>query len=123
MQDLVQLGVRNAIRSAADRRHTSNGRLVERVAKGIATHHPCRADDYKPFLVDRSNVHLRLPGTASACVDPIPFAKSMFMIVLAPPASRHRAAAPQTAMCRRSSRTGPNTGEPQSSVFAFHHRS
>src|SRR5258708_32333053 len=102
MQDLAQLGVRNAIRSAADRRHTSNGRLVERVAKGIATHHSCRADDYKPFLSNRRKGHLRLPGTASACVDPTPFVKSMIMIVLAPPASRHRAAARQAAMCRRS---------------------
>jgi hypothetical protein len=57
MQNLCQLGVREAKLPAADSRHTSNGGVVERVAKGVSADHSRRADDYKTFLARRRNVY------------------------------------------------------------------
>jgi hypothetical protein len=57
MDNFFQLGVREAKSPAADRRHTSNGGVVQRIAKGVAADHPRRADDYKTFLGRRRSVH------------------------------------------------------------------
>jgi hypothetical protein len=53
MQNLVQLGVREARFPAADGRYTRNGGMVERVAKGITAHHPRGAHDDKTLLACR----------------------------------------------------------------------
>ena len=47
MQNLCQLGVRDAELPAPDRRHTSDGGVIERVAKGVSADHSGRAHDYK----------------------------------------------------------------------------
>jgi hypothetical protein len=71
MQNLSQLGVRDAELPAADSGHTADGRMVKCVTKSVATDHSTPADDYNPLLADRRNVHLRLRGNASEPVESI----------------------------------------------------
>src|SRR4029077_3195981 len=49
MQNLVQLGMRYAKFPAADRRHTSNVGVVQRIAKRVSADHSRRTNDYKTF--------------------------------------------------------------------------
>jgi hypothetical protein len=65
MQNLSQLGVRDTELLAPDSGHTSEGGMVKCGTKGVATDHSTPADDYKPLLSDRGNVHLRLPGSTN----------------------------------------------------------
>ena len=51
--ELIQLGVRDAKRPAADRRHPSSGGMAERAAKGIAANHSRGAHDDKTLLACR----------------------------------------------------------------------
>jgi hypothetical protein len=46
MQNFVQLGVRYAKRPADDRRHASNGGVVQRKAKSVATDHSTTTHNY-----------------------------------------------------------------------------
>src|ERR1700757_4921518 len=96
MHNFMQLGVRNAEFPTPNRRRASDGGVFERIAEGVTAHHSCSAHDYKPLSANRSNVHLRLHGNATAFVDSVWWFE--VMIMCAPPASRHRAGAPQTAM-------------------------
>jgi hypothetical protein len=58
MQNLFQLGVRDADLPAPDRRRMSDGGMLERTAKRVSTDHPSRAHDYNACLPCRGNVHL-----------------------------------------------------------------
>src|ERR1700677_5308613 len=51
MQNLFQLGVRDAGVSAPNGSHTGNGGGFERVAKSVSTNHSSRAHDNKTLLV------------------------------------------------------------------------
>jgi hypothetical protein len=72
VQDLSQLGVQDADVLAPDSGHTSDGGMVKSVTKGVATDHSTSANDYKPLLSDRGNVHVRLPGSANELGESIP---------------------------------------------------
>ena len=50
MEHLVQFRMRDARGLAADRGRTSDGGVIERVAKRVATDHSSRADDDQPLL-------------------------------------------------------------------------
>ena len=71
---------------APDSSHTCDGGVLERVAKSVSADHSGRTHDYKACLARCRNVHGR-PRRAVSTV----------MTVRAPPASRRRAGAPQTA--------------------------
>src|ERR1700680_3649680 len=109
--------MRDADLAAPDRRHVSDSEVLERIAKGIFTDHSRRANDYEALLARRRNIHARLRGAA----------KAIRLVVIitepVPQSSRRRAGAQQIAKRRRSSRTGPHSGERRSSAVAFHRRS
>ena len=106
--------------SAPDNRHTSNGGVLERIAKGVSTDHSSCGNDYKPLLSSRRNVH---PQPRGAAKDVIKAAWLVaIMTVRAPPASRRRDSAPQTATSRLSSRTCRGSGAKRASSVAFHRR-
>ena len=56
MQNLFQLGVRDTDPLAPNSGHACDGRVFERVAKGVSTDHPSRTHDYKAPLVRSRNV-------------------------------------------------------------------
>src|SRR6266478_7492519 len=113
MRNLCQLGMRNAELPAPDRHHTSDGGVLERVAKGVSADHSCRANDHKALLARHRNVHVRLGEAAKALIEDVRLVG--VITVRAPPSSRRTADARQIAKRRRSLRTGPSTGELQSS--------
>ena len=57
MLNLCQLWVRETELPAADRRPMSNAGVIQRIAKGVAADHSCRAHDHKTFLARRRSVH------------------------------------------------------------------
>jgi len=57
MLNLCQLWVRETELPAADRRHTSNAGVVQRIAKGVAADHSRGAHDHKTFLARYLNTH------------------------------------------------------------------
>ena len=57
MDNLIQLGMRDTDLSPPDGRHTSNGGMVQRIAKSVAADHSGRTHDYQTFLARRRNVH------------------------------------------------------------------
>jgi hypothetical protein len=59
MQDIFQLGVRDAELPPPDRRHSSDSGVVKRIAKGAAADHSRRADDNKTCLAWWPRVHDR----------------------------------------------------------------
>jgi hypothetical protein len=101
MQNLVELGVRYPNLPAANRRHTSNGWVVQRIAKGVSTDHSSRAHDYKTCLSRR---------------------RGTLMTACAPPASRRGAGALRIARCRPLWRRCRGSGAPRSSIGGDHHR-
>jgi hypothetical protein len=50
MQNFSQLGMREAKLPAADRRHMTDGRVLQRVAKSVSADHSRRAHDYNALL-------------------------------------------------------------------------
>ena len=75
MQDLGQLGMGDPELPAPDRRHTSDGRVLEHIAQRISANHTAGADDAR----------MRFTAVTTE---------------RAPPSSRRRAGAPQTATRR-----------------------
>src|SRR6202007_2078072 len=71
MQDLFQLGVRDADISAPDSRHTSDDGVLERIAKGVSANHPSRAHNYQANPTRPRSIHPRLPVAAKALIEPI----------------------------------------------------
>jgi hypothetical protein len=57
MHHLVQLGMGYAQLPAADRRHTFNAGVVERMEKSVSADHSRRAHDDKAFVAGRRNIH------------------------------------------------------------------
>jgi hypothetical protein len=55
MQNLFQLGVRDAEPPPSDRRHNSDSGVVKRVAQGVAADHSRRPDDNKTCLAWRND--------------------------------------------------------------------
>src|SRR5882762_11830588 len=60
MQNLCQLGMRNAELPAPDRRYTADSRILKRAAQGVSADHPRCAHNYKALLV-------RKPDLISRC--------------------------------------------------------
>jgi hypothetical protein len=57
MENLFQLGMRDADLSAPDGRHKSNGGVLERISKRASTDHSSRAYDNKILLASRRNAY------------------------------------------------------------------
>ena len=87
--------VRDTELLAPDSGHASDRGIVKRVMKGVATDHSGRAHDYNSCGSHGRNVQRR-----EALIEDTRFVAVMTM--RAPPASRRRAGAPQTATSRPS---------------------
>src|SRR4029077_10102880 len=59
MQNLDELGMRDADVAAPDRRHASDSGILKRIAKGISADHSCGADDCKALLSWLRKIHAR----------------------------------------------------------------
>src|SRR6476659_1621957 len=66
MENLVQLGMRDADLSAPDGRRTSNGGVLKRISKRVSTDHSSSTHDDKVPPVSRRNV-LRLRDAHRRC--------------------------------------------------------
>jgi hypothetical protein len=106
--------------SAPDNRHTSNGGVLERIAKGVTTDHFQLRQRLQTASVQPSE---RLSTTSRCCKGRHQSCLVVaIMTVRAPPASRRRDSAPQTARSRLSSRTCRGSEAKRASSVAFHRR-